>query len=261
MAIKLGETNIPFVYQGSSLLFPAPINTGLLFWCDFMGITNNSKSKASVTNLVNNSNNSTLQNFAFNNLSGYDSGLVFDGIDDFVSIDEITRESFTNDKQFTFDMTLTLSNANKKGTLLNLPLSSPRDGSKRLLVKLTENNEMTIGKYNGTWYVRKTPLLEIEKKINVVITFSDYENSNNSFDAYIHINGEKHTFIKEKQLPIDGYGSPHKNLIIGWHVARTLEEYSYLKGKLHSLKIYNRNLSESEIQHNFKIEKNRWGIA
>ena len=38
--VKLGDKNIPFIYQGNELLYPNPVKDGLVLWYDFKGMKN-----------------------------------------------------------------------------------------------------------------------------------------------------------------------------------------------------------------------------
>src|SRR5699024_1415249 len=82
--VKLGDKNIPFIYQGNELLYPNPVKDGLVLWYDFKGMKNSDVSKNVVKDLSNRKNNNAqVENFAYSSGSGYgNKGLKFDGIDD-----------------------------------------------------------------------------------------------------------------------------------------------------------------------------------
>ena len=84
--VKLGDKNIPFIYQGNDLLYPNPIKDGLVLWYDFKGMKNSDVTKGVVKDLSGMNNNGTLQNFVYTNESGYNNGLKFDGVDDVVNL-------------------------------------------------------------------------------------------------------------------------------------------------------------------------------
>ena len=92
--VKLGDKNIPFIYQGNELLYPNPVKNGLILWYDFKGMKNSDVGKGIVRDLSGKGNNGTLQNFAYTNESGYNDGLKFDGVDDYyISSSKIQRTS------------------------------------------------------------------------------------------------------------------------------------------------------------------------
>src|SRR5699024_12022293 len=82
--ISLGNKPISFVYHGNNLVYPNPIEDGLILWYDFKGMTNSASSKITAKDLSENRNDSDLKNFSFCNESGYEEGLHFDGIDDYI---------------------------------------------------------------------------------------------------------------------------------------------------------------------------------
>lgn len=254
--IKLGDKNIPFIYQGNQLLYPNPIKDSLMLWVDFKGLSNSSYERQWAENFADNSNNNKLNNFAYAEGSGYKNGLQFDGVDDFISFNDLTVDDFGGMDKFTFDFTITFTNSNKRGAIFCLPLVQPNDGSKRLLVKVTENKEITIGRYNGVWKGKKTMPINKET-VNVIITFKNMESEN--FDLVVYVDGVEFE-ITNSTSSSEYYGNPYTYLTLGWQGTNTMPENAFLKEIIHSAKIYNRVLSEQEIQHNYKLEKERWGL-
>ena len=91
--MKFGSKDIPFVYKGDKLVYPNPIKDGLLLWYDFKGMRNTDTNKEVVKDLSGNGNDGTLTNFNFTEESGYkDNTLVFDGVDDSLTIPELTLD-------------------------------------------------------------------------------------------------------------------------------------------------------------------------
>lgn len=255
--VKLGNKNIPFVYQGNNLLYPNPIKSGLMLWVDFKGLNNNSYNRNKAVNFANNTLNSKLNNFSYTEGSGYKDGLQFDGIDDFISFNDLTINDFEGKEKFTFDFTITFTNSNKRGSIFCLPTALPNDGSKRLLVKVTENKEIAIGRFNGTWKGKKTTPID-KQKVNVVITFEGMEGVD--FNVRAYVNGVSWDLSVSPVGASEYYGNPYAHLIIGWQGTNSQPEIAFLKEIIHSAKIYNRILTDQEIQHNYKLEKERWGL-
>src|SRR5699024_4123536 len=84
--IKLGNTDIPFVFRGDELMYPNYVKDGLVLHYDFSGMSNSDESRGVAKDLSGNGNDGTLQNFNFTEESGYDKNkLIFDGVDDYVS--------------------------------------------------------------------------------------------------------------------------------------------------------------------------------
>ena len=99
MNIEIGNIRTAFIYQGDDLLYPnysAPEN--LVLHYDFSGIKNGDVTKGVARDLSGNGNDGTLQNFGYEEGSGYlDNALIFDGIDDFIAIPkpQIDLNNFT----------------------------------------------------------------------------------------------------------------------------------------------------------------------
>lgn len=250
--VKLGDKNIPFIYQGNDLLFPNPIKDGLLLWYDFKGMKNVDISKNVARDLSGNSNNGTLQNFNYTSDSGYNNGLNLDGIDDYITVPNFTQNTFNNSRIFTFGFTLSFKDNLKRGTILNIPSEV---SSTRLAVKTGIDKRIIVGSESPTRFGYKSELIKTDI-VNVYITvnYGDIQNTN------IYINGVK-SQLTETTLANDVYSFAQKNLTISYHGSdATMTDTSYMNNKLHSLKIYNRILTDAEIQHNYKLEKERWGL-
>ena len=106
--VKLGEKNIPFIYQGNELLYPNPIKDGLVLYYDFKGMKNSDVTKGIVKDLSGKGNNGTLQNFVYTSESGYDDGLKFDGVDDVVYLTNPLFNQTTENQSWTFSISFKL---------------------------------------------------------------------------------------------------------------------------------------------------------
>lgn len=253
----IGNMYYPFIYKGNDLVYPNPIKDGLMVWLDFKSYTNNTRQKQIPVNLANNTKDGRLNNFAYLEGSGYDDGLQFDGVDDFIDIKDMTIDNFLNKEKFTFNFTISFTDSNKRGAIISLPLTFPNDGTRRLLVKVNENKEITIGRYNGVWKGKKS--IPINKsKVNVTITFEGM--TGDDFDLNIWIDGVPSDVISNGVASSEYYGNPYSNLVIGWQGTNSQGDYAFLKEKIHSLKIYDRILNDQEINYNYTIEKERWGL-
>ena len=255
--VKLGDKNIPFIYQGNKLLYPNPIKDSLMLWVDFKGLNNASYEKQWAENFADNSNNNKLNNFAYAEGSGYKNGLQFDGVDDFISFNDLTVDDFGGMDKFTFDFTITFTNSNKRGAIFCLPLTDPNDGSRRFSVKVTENKEIAIGRFNGVWKGKKTVPINKET-VNVIITFENMKDED--FNLKVYVDGVEFEISTGYIALGEYYGYPYTYLTIGWQGSGSMAEYAFLKEIIHSAKIYNRVLNEQEIQHNYNLEKERWGL-
>ena len=97
--IKVGQKEILFARHNGKLIYPKYASSeNLVLHYDFSGRTNLDVQKGIAEDLSGNGNNGVLQNFAYTDESGYlDNALMFDGIDDFITIPEslIDLDNFT----------------------------------------------------------------------------------------------------------------------------------------------------------------------
>ncbi|WP_323709326.1 hypothetical protein [Mammaliicoccus sciuri] len=239
-SIKLGNNPMSFVYQGSELLYPNPIKDGLLLWYDFKDVSNASPNKEVARDLSGNNNNGTLQNFAYTNGSGYIDGLKFDNVDDEVSTNVFLDKSFTLsltlDMDFSADVQFFSAfsasafyirrnyNALHCSVYTDKQISSTSGGN-LLFYKMQQNNQN-----------------------KVVVTMSVDDNTKK---LKLYGNDELLSTV-DTVISI----APVSLIKLGkWNSGST-----NLTGKILSAIAYNRALTDREIQHNYKIEKERWGL-
>ena len=231
--VKLRDKNIPFIYQGNELLYPNPVKDGLVLWYDFKGMKNSDVSKSVVVDLSGNGNNGTLQNFNYTSESGYNNGLKFDGIDDVIL--KILNINNTP---------LDASNMSVSMVLDSVKNKKPQHF---ILITLSDNSfillyRSSIDKLGYFTTSRENKYLNFIPDTNEKFLFT--LNINNK-QVDLRVNNEKFTTFEDKGL---------KNVS---NVSLGTQNYN---GTLRSLKIYNRSLTEEEIQKNALIEKERWGL-
>lgn len=237
--VKLGDTNIPFIYQGNELLYPNPVKDGLVLWYDFKGMKNSDINKEIANDLSGNGNDGTLQNFTYTNESGYNDGLKFDNIDDEIGVNVDLKHSFTishtvdmdfnNPVQFFNAFSLNGFYLRKNYDRLHCSVYTDKN------ISYTSNGNVFFGD------------LEKENKTKAVVTMVV-----NGFDKTVTLygNGEKlattDTVITVADVKLTKLGR--------WNRGNT-----NFTGRLLSTQVYNRALTDQEIQHNYQIEKERWG--
>ena len=243
--IKLGDKNIPFVYRGNELLYPNPIKDGLVLWYDFKGMKNTDVNKSVARNLSENNINGTLKNFNYSETSGYKNGLSLDGIDDYV---ETTKNNAINNLTYTLSLELLFEVKKSDNTVLYLISNSESS---------TGENGFTIGYFGdsqgqvGLFYrgIRfwSTRNLELNKKYFLQVTVD--ENGN----MKLFINGKL-----DKTTTSSVHSTrPNLNLFFG---KAAFYNSPFTNFKMGDFKIYNRALTDTEIQHNYQLEKERWGL-
>lgn len=231
--VKLGDKNIPFIYQGNVLLYPNPVKNGLVLWYDFKGMKNNDTSKSVARDLSGNGNNGTLQNFNYTSESGYNNGLKFDGIDDVILNILNINNTPLDASNMSVSMVLDSVKNKKSQHFILITLS---DNSFILLYR------SSIDKLGYFTTSRENKYLNFIPDTNEKFLFT--LNINNK-QVDLRVNNEKFTTFEDKGL---------KNVS---NVSLGTQNYN---GTLRSLKIYNRSLTEEEIQKNALIEKERWGL-
>lgn len=238
--IKLGNNPMSFVYQGNELLYPNPVKDGLLLWYDFKDVSNASPNKEVAKDLSGNNNNGTLQNFAYTNGSGYIDGLKFDNVDDELSTDVYLGTSFTltmtldmdfsADVQFFagFDQQAFYMRRNYNALHCSVYTDkqiSATSGGNILFYKMQQNNQ---------------------SKVVITMTLDD-----NTKTLKLYGNDELLSTVdivtSAREVKLTKLGK--------WVSGGT-----NLTGKILSAKAYNRALTDLEVQHNYKLDKERWGL-
>ena len=237
--VKLGNKNIPFVYQGNELLYPSPIKDGLVLYYDFKGMKNSDVTKGIVKDLSGKGNNGTLQNFAYTSGSGYNDGLKFDGIDDVVNLTNPLFNQTKENQSWTFSISFKLVENN---TSLEFPLRGINLG---IGIRYMDNKNKILNYINNTdkAYLYSNEGV-IQNKNSVVTCSYDY----NTRTAKIYINN---TLDSQKKLE-DGIVPSG----MGYNMSIGTRRNDYIYG----MKLYNRALTDQEVQQNYQLEKERWGL-
>lgn len=243
--VKLGDKNIPFIYQGNELLYPNPVKEGLVLWYDFKGITNNNINKAVAEDLSGMNNNGTLQNFGYTNESGYNNGLNLDGVDDRVSISSDPSIATLN-SEVTVEMSIVFNERPEfwRWLIGNVTDSAGSTGY-ALAFSPTPSQRLTF-MAGGTVLTTSYQPSENEK-VHLVGKIDSSNNISLTMNGVVIKSMKAIKSMSNSSLPVtigraSYYQSPH------------------LKSNILSTKIYNRALTDQEVQHNYNLEKERWGL-
>ena len=237
--VKLGNKNIPFIYQGNELLYPNAIKDGLVLWYDFKAMKNSDVSKNIAKDLSGKGNNGTLQNFVYTSESGYDDGLKFDGVDDVVYLTNPLFNQTTENQSWTFSISFKLVENNTSFEFLitgiNLGIG----------IRYMDNKNKVLNYINNT---DKAYLYSNEGVIqnkNSVVTCS-YDFKTRTAKIYINDTLDSQKKIEDGIFPSGmGYNMP---------IGTNRNDYIY------GMKLYNRALTDEEVQQNYNLEKERWGL-
>lgn len=243
--VKLGDKNIPFIYQGNELLYPNPVKDGLVLWYDFKGMMNNDVSKDVARDLSGNSNDGVLQNFAYNSESGYNNGLNLDGVDDRILVGNNASITTLN-SEVTVEMSIIFKESPEfwRWLIGNVSDSAGNTGY-ALAFSPTSTQRLTFiagGTVITTGYQPSE-----NEKMHLVGKIDSSNNISLTMNGVVIKSMKAIKSMANSTLPVNigkasYYQSPN------------------LKSNILSTKIYNRALSDEEIQHNYKLEKERWGL-
>jgi|SRR5699024_8670157 len=240
MSVKpnFGGKNIPFVYKGDRLIYPNPAKNGLLLWYDFNGMRNSDTNKDVAKDLSGNGNDGQLQNFNYTAESGYNENkLLFDGADDYIST---PKPSQPITGQFTWSAVITPYVDDKDMMLL----SGSSTAHYIRIVKGVLAAAIPTADVPVVYFSPATKM--IPNKTYLIHFMHDGDN------VRIYANTE---MVSEKQVG----ELPTESFLQRIGIYRTTD-YRAFDGEIHSVKIYNRPLTPEEIQHNYQIEKERFGI-
>ena len=241
--VKLGDKNIPFIYQGSELLYPNPVKDGLVLWYDFKGMTNNDVSKDVAKDLSGHGNNGTLKNFAYNSESGYDNKLNFDGIDDKIIVDGSDGRFMLDNLTVEWTGKINFPESNELRHIIHcgyyVGWSLTYHDSNQLMLCI--KNSLKEDGWNRNYLSRNVFKVGSEA-FHFTAVFSP-----NGIKCYI--NGD----YKEN-------GSISTEIQPQYEKMFDITIMNNLEGSLMSTRIYDRSLTEEEIKHNYQLEKERWGL-
>lgn len=237
--VKLGDKNIPFIYQGNELLYPNPIKDGLILWYDFKAMKNSDMTKGVAKDLSGNGNNGTLSNFAYTSGSGYNDGLKFDGVDDVVNLTNPLFNQTKENQNWTFFISFKLIENNTSLEFLmrgiNLGIGVRyMDDKNKILNYINNNEEAYLYSNEGV----------IQNNFSVVTCSYDY--NTRTVKVYINDTLDSQKQLEEGQEP----SGMSYNMVIG------TRRNDYIYG----IKLYNRALTDQEVQQNYQLEKERWGL-
>ena len=251
MIARLGDKEIVRAYQGENVIYPTPIRDGLVLWYDFKGKQNTDVIKNVAEDLSGNGNHGELQNFAFTEESGYNNGLVFDGVDDGIK----SGLTFTGNNNYTVSLLLSVISFTPSEGASAISLAMVGSGTGRFWIYSHQSGRIILNTYFGSGHdyeVQSNYLAELQTIFEVTIVSNRYKTNRMYING--HFNAEK-DISAASDVPWQG-----SNLYVG-RSPLVGGYYGFANINLYSTKVYNRALTDKEIQHNYQIEKERWNLS
>lgn len=243
--VKLGDKNIPFIYQGNELLYPNPVKDGLVLYYDFKGMKNSDVTKDVAKDLTKNILNGSLKNFNYTEASGYKDGLLLDGVDDYV---ETLKNNAINNLTYTLSVELLFEIKKSDNTVLYLVSNSESStGASGFTIGYFGDSQGQVGLFYRGIRFWSTRNLELNKKYFLQVTVDE------SGNMKLFINGK----LDKTTTSSIHSTRPSLNLFFG---KAAFYNSPFTNFNIGDFKIYNRALTDQEIQHNYNLEKERWGL-
>lgn len=219
------------------------VKEGLVLHLDGINNTGNGHSNTTTMwkDLSGNGNDGKLNNFDNTDNSGwFENGISFDGINDVI---EVAESDTISPKEQTIEIIL-----QKDGD------SNTTDGRQIFFVKwkgytmeINKNNTISYGRNSGyLTYLTSNKTINLSEKYSIVA-----KHENNISRLYIN-----NIFEKEQNVQPIAY-SMMKTITIGNYAGNGGQ---YLNGKIYSIRMYNRALTDSEMEHNYEIDKERFNL-
>lgn len=188
------------------------------------------------TDLSGNGNDGVLTNFS----SPWDNnGIQFDGIDDYIKTTQVSNFPSGN-SQYTLEISFYCDTLKERNNLINLGIYESAGNANGIYIY--ESNKISHWYWNNNLVT--SPLLENKRGYTITAL---YDGKNRK----IYLNG--------KQRALDAV-SPNVvlgNVTIGDEIPG---QDGYFNGKVYSVRIYNRGLTDSEVYENYIIDKYRFDI-
>jgi hypothetical protein len=212
------------------------VTNGLVLNLDTAYYNSYPRSGTTWSDLSGSGNNGTLTNGVTFNVSGDSSSMQFDGVDDYVSISGLTLSTYS--LNIAFNSSLNDNDRRLIGSMTNA------GGITSLTVSVGNVlNTLSVWQESSQWVA----ISEITTNTNYILSIVSDQVTNTT---KCYLNG---IFVKTITNSISinsvGIGQPYR-FVNG----------DYFSGKVYTCQMYNRALSESEIQQNFNALRGRFGI-
>lgn len=236
--------------KNGEVVEPDIVKDGLVLWYDFIGMRNTDANKAIAHDWSGNGNDGQLQNFNFTAESGYENdGLKFDGVDDYA---HSYTDLSSNYSGITIQMTIQLESPGEPttgnlGYLFHWNDSISEGSAPFVLMTYRTGLRWQSNSSDNDYNRVVVDDVLLDKKKHVATAIRD-ENT-----LVLYLDGEE---IGRKQLEI-----PFTNKTGALGIGSNADSaYRVFNGSIYSASFYDKALTPEEVQHNYQIEKERFGI-
>lgn len=238
--IYQGNKEVSRIQHNGQTLYPDPIRNGLVLWYDFKDGQNVGSKRNVAEDLSGNDNHGTLTNVAYQTNSGYGDGLKFDGVDDELN----APPSNFGRGDFTMEIVVKAESTFRTGAPIFTKSDLQNAWQGRGFGITNISNPKAV--YSSFWADGKNQLFPFHFFENYPIAHFIMIKKGNSILHYV--NGALTANRSFASLET----SPGENLPI--------RIGNWSSNNYYSARAYNRALTVDEITHNYKLEKERFGI-
>ena len=237
--IKLGNTDIPFVFRGDELIYPDYVKDGLVLHYDFSAMNNSDEGRGIAKDLSGNGNHGTLENFNYTAESGYDKNkLLFDGVDDrvFTRTAEIYQSEYS-----TYEAVLDFRRSGQVYQSIFQRYSFWTDGLFFSGRQIRAYLALSSGGVSQMVTVPQGTVFHIVRTVDLSKGIQNIYLNGVLINSRTDLSGTLEEKANTSNLLISNQDSP-------------------LSSAVYSLKVYNHPLTPEKIAHNYAIEKERFNI-
>jgi hypothetical protein len=231
---------------------PATVLSGLVLELDAGNIKSYPTTGTTWFDKSGNANNGTLVNGPTFNTGSLGS-IVFDGVDDYCNIGNVTPLNFNRLDPYTFSVFFKSANVNPPAVLLGKMDQSFVQGY--TLYQINGQIYTDLGNFSGTinaLSVSTSAILSNNIIYNIVVT---YDGSSSTSGLKIYLN----SVIQSTSVQYNSLTTNFTNTAPFYIAGRYPSAYPF-PGSIYTTQIYNRALSADEVLQNYNATKGRFGL-
>ena len=230
-----------YTMRNGKIVDPNIPTDGLVCYLDARGKYNTDIYKNTLLDLSGNGNHGTLRNFNFTEESGYvedvsdgsASGLKFDGVDDYIRINNINTLDITNEFTFMTELVVTKNNMKVQSIIHS---GTQEDKTKPFVWLLLESGIQLRYNDNGTVKYNGLGKYEIGSTMRIALVYS-------STGIIMYVNDRQFNCMYNAPVIVDNL-----QVFSYWGIGH------FFEGIVDNFKLYNRALTEQEITKLMEVE-------